>query len=323
MPTPDSKLPVRTPEGFLEAWKEPRHGFDVSWLEIEILSSAIRWISVANIRERISKQYKHVAEMPLSSYYRVVQNLVQREYLDSRKHGRTTLIQLAQKGGREIGRAGRYFFDRMTQGFKLSYASRLMEIVEQRVGPSWRSTIVASCYEVEDIQLLLEAWKEMDKKHDNVAPDDTDTASHYFLVLKGKGQILSHTDPGIQMLQGSYNDGVLRTNAADVFISASVLRILKSLDEEEEFLREIKRIVRPGGLVVIQDMTTDAQTPLLEMWKHLTFFQQLSQDGARDWNYQWAKYSKEEYMSLLSKYFDGVEVLMDGVVTVFGAINKE
>ncbi len=313
----ENQVPYLFPEGYLNAFNDSANGFDLDWIEMEILSHAIVEVSVTDLRESINELYSTVKEIPLSTFYRDIRKLDQIGLISSRKSGRFTMVQTTAKGGYELGRANRYFFDR-TRIYLKTTTLFLITLLLRDLGHDFKKDkIVGVLPELSDLKLVIDAANYYEEIGKQFVVERENHIQSYYLAFNGNIP-KQHGVLNITYLQASPESLPVKSQFANVFISMSATQKIGS-EHLHDYFKEIKRVLDSNGYVIFIELTTDMQTPSQHFLKKLSLIEATSDQSKSPFNPHFAlpELNNQSIEDLLNQYFDDVVLAFSDYFSIF------
>ena len=129
-------------EGFLKAWFEPFSGYDLNWIELEILYGTFEFISIKTLRENIIKIFPDENKKHFTTFYRKIRQMVERKLLLEQKDGKDTIIKISEYGARELGKYFRYNMFKTFSFGQSSWHVQMVKLITEEIGCIHTKTVI-------------------------------------------------------------------------------------------------------------------------------------------------------------------------------------
>lgn len=302
--------------GIMEAWNEPKRAFNLTWLEIEILTLCSNWTSIQYIRSYLENRYLKEDIKSESSFYRILKHLVDNGYLIRESMvEKGSLVQITDKGALELGRFERYHTEKIITRIQFMLIRRIIRLIRSETGCLHNKLFVSYTFKDFFVKKTLEMCSLLDTKEKH-----TDTAHpNYFLYLD-ENQLSKNDSKNNLDYFKIENDGKinLKENLAEVFIGGGLLTDLIKNNNEEIFsnvMNELKRIIKSNGTFYFMEQIIDYNSLIM---KYFSMISQLKEDDTT-MNLKKAVLSKEVVLKSISDYFPKFEVTFEDIFLVVKA----
>ena len=225
-----------------QAFKESFHGISLSWLEVEICRRSMNPIALTDLYEQLSKTYTIVSEMPKSSFYRSIQNLIDNNYLaEDKKEGRSKIIRSTEKGIKEFGRMGRYIFEFQMDQFRLELWRDIITNISEVIPNILAKRIAILSPDYDDLKFASEYSLEMGKSEFNLS-------NVHFINF---GDPVKEVILNSHVLNAQLDDWMVRSDYFDIVVEFSAITAFK----DQNTLTEAIRVLKSGGHLVVIETT--------------------------------------------------------------------
>lgn len=306
-------------QGWKKAWVEPKQGFKLSWLELEILGLASKPKTASEINEKIQAEFENNPSTVKNkgSFYRLLRSLVKRGYLE--KHtsgpGGHHSFQITEEGGKELGVFARYFVSKTNQMIRQSVVFSHTQLIRKHSGCLHSLTVLGLIESTDDASDVMECCAFMDEQEGKV--EDKEALGQFFF-LKLRDHQHEGADVGHLTLFPITSSQInLRDNIGDVFIGTNTIGALGEV-EARSLLEEIKRVLKPGSLIFLSERAAMIPSPILNVWTRLMTLNLLSENRENSFGreaFQSAEIPNIE--GILDDIFGNWEILLEGFMNVF------
>ena len=305
--------------GIIEAWQESSRAFNLTWLELEILHQCSNWISIQVIRSYLETRYEKEDIKSESSFYRIVKNLVDNNYLSKKAEDKGgSLVQLTEKGALELGRFERYHTEKIIIRIQLIIIQKIIELIRKETGCLHKKLLISYTFKDYFVKRTLEICSILDAKENY----PHELLPSYFLYIDENQISTNQTNEQLEYFKidntGSIN---LKENLAEVFIGGGLLSDLMKKNDEQLFfnvIKELKRIIKPGGTYYFMEQLIDYNSLIM---KYFSLISQLKVDDST-MNLKKAIFSKEKVIKIITKHFNNFEIVFDDIFLVVKIINR-
>ena len=287
-------------DGFLKAWFEPFSGYDLSWIELEILFRTYNFISIKRLMDSIVKDYPE-SEKDFSTFYRKVKQMITRELLEIKKDGREALVRITDAGAVELGKFFRYNMFKSFAIVQSAWRSRFAKIIREYESCLHSKSLIGVFNSVESLIDLLAICE----RSDLLEQVKIESKDKFFLLFSNKGQKVDFVENSIQIIKVDTASIVLKDEIAVLFISINLFANLPK-DQIKDFLKELSRVMKPGSTLYFSELKKDLSNPMIENWPLFAQIMQYSQTS-QTWDLK-EPLENEEIVKLLNQYFRDIKV---------------
>jgi hypothetical protein len=310
----DHLMPAGFPiDGFLKAWFLPFQGYDLNWIELEILYRTFQFIAIKPLRDAIIQDFPKEAEKDFSTFYRKVKQMIDRNLLNSAKEGRETLVKITEEGAIELGKYYRYNMFKTFTIVQTTWNHRLATIIRNKESCIHEKILIGIFNSILVFNDYLLNCEQLDK-NENIVIDNKEKI---FLQFHDKGQNSKSENTQIQIIHFKGHSLLVKKDFADLFISNNLLANL-DFEQAHKFLEELQRIMKSGANLYLSEFKEDIMNPMIENWSLFTHIMQFSQQF-QTWEMKPPHFSTDEITDLLTKYFINVKVETYGFSNLFSA----
>ncbi len=229
-------------EIYHQAFKESFHGISLSWLEVEICRRSMEPIPLTQLYEHLLETYTLVKEIPKSSFYRSIQNLIDNDYLsEDKKEGRSKIIRATSKGIKEFGRMGRYIFEFQMDQFRLELWQDILTTIASIIPNVFEKRIAILTSDYEDLKFASENYLNKNKI-------EVDYSNIYFINFGSPIKEIIHNS---NILNAKIDDWTIRSDFFDIVIEFSAISAFR----DQKPIREVVRVLKPEGHFVAIEIT--------------------------------------------------------------------
>lgn len=296
-------------DGFLQAWLEPFSGYDLSWLELEILYRTFSFISIKRLMDNILQDFP-TEQRDFSTFYRKVKQMLDRKLLEDEKKGRDKFVRITDLGAIELGKFVRYNMFRTFQIVQTSWRTRLAKLIRERESCFHDKSLITVFNSVN----ILDEYLSVCEHYDASNEPQKSTKANFFLVFNDKEQITELSDYSVQIIKVDNLSLFLKDNIADLFIANNLLANLKR-EQIPIFLKELARVMKSGSTVYFAEIKEDVSNPMIENW---SMFAQIMQFSQKTWDMK-KPYSIEELQPLLEEHFNDIKIEVFGFMNFISA----
>ncbi len=301
-------------DGFLKAWFEPFSGYDLSWIELEILYRTFNFIPIKRLMDSIIKDFPREAK-DFSTFYRKVKQMITRKLLEDKKEGRETLVKITEAGAIELGKFARYNMFKSFGVVQSSWRMKFANIVKNHESDLHDKSIIGVFNSVDSFIDIITICARSDmSQHVGL-----DLKEKFFLIFSNKGQNIDLNDSSIQLIKVDSTSLVLKDNIGDLFISINLFAHF-SLDKIADFLKELRRVLKTGAVLYFSELKKDLSNPMIENWGLFAQIMQYSQIS-QAWDLK-EPLALEQIISFLSEQFDDIKVETFGFTNLISAKNR-
>lgn len=227
---------------YYQAFKESFHGISLSWLEVEICRRSMNPIALTELYDQLSKTYTIVSEMPKSSFYRSIQNLIDNNYLsEDKKEGRSKIIRATEKGIKEFGRMGRYIFEFQMDQFRLELWRDIFTNISEVIPNIFEKRIAILSPDYDDLKFAS-------KYSLDTNTTEFDLSNVYFINFGSPIKEVIHNS---NVMNAHIDDWMVRSDFFDVVIEFSAITAFK----DQNPIKEAIRVLKPKGHLVAIETT--------------------------------------------------------------------
>lgn len=299
--------------GFLKAWFEPLSGYDLTWIELEILYRTFNYVSIKHLMDLIVKDFPQ-EEKDFSTFYRKVKQMITRKLLEDKKEGRETLVKIAEPGAIELGKFARYNMLKSYAIVQSAWKARFANIIREHESCIHKKSTIGVFNSVEVLEDILSVCEEKDLS--NKVP--IYHKEKFFLFFTDKGQDIDLKSNLIQLIKVASTSLVLKDEIAELFISSNLFANVP-FNKISDFLMELKRVLKKGSSLYFSELKKDLSNPMIENWG---LFAQIMQYSLRSQTWDLKEpVAVEEIVPLLSKHFSDVKVETFGFTNLISAKN--
>jgi hypothetical protein len=229
-------------EIYYQAFKESFHGISLSWLEVEICRRSMNPIALTDLYLQLSKTYTIVSEMPKSSFYRSIQNLIDNNFLaEDKKEGRSKIIRATEMGIMEFGRMGRYIFEFQMDQFRLELWRDILTNISGVIPNIFEKRIAILSPDYDDLKFASQ-------KSFNMNDSEFDLSNVHFINF---GSPLKEVIHNSNIVNAQIDDWMVRSDYFDIVLEFSAITAFK----DQNPLTEALRVLKPGGHLVAIETT--------------------------------------------------------------------
>ena len=310
-------LPNFPIDGFLKAWFNPFSGYDLNWIELEILHGTFSPISIKELRQNIIRNFPDENKKHFTTFYRKIKKMIDRKILIEEKDGKETLVKISENGAIELGKYYRYNMFKTFSISQTAWHARMSKIIRDRESCIHNKTILAAFNSVSVLNDYLVYCEREHKIISNVNANK----EKFFLNFKDKDQEIVLVGNEIQIINVDSTSLFIKDNFIDLFISNDLFANLEP-SQIPDFLYELQRVLKKNSKVYFSEIKEDVLNPLIE---NFSFFAQVMEYSKtiQAWDLRTPSFSTTELQELLCNYFTDIKIETFGVTNLISARKKE